>query len=221
MTQHEPAIWEHSLFREAIGSVGVLIGLLYLTDMGWQAIAPITMLTGGMLAHKIADERYDLPDGMNWIFYGVTVVAVGVFLITLDGASLGVVLVAVGCWFGLDGATKAKYEAPTTRHEYVSDLDGERAEMMLRMQTLSSVYHHLKEVDGPQTIEAVANGLDLTETRTEAALDYLETKGRVERVGTGYRANSSRWGKLSPVVRFTGWLPRRLVRPITRIGGTL
>lgn len=217
MAQRNPPLWENSHIREVVGIAGILAILLVFTGMTWQSITPIAILSVGMLGHDIADERYDLPEGTNWLVYGTTVVITGVFLVALGGIRVGGLLALVGCWFTFDGATTVRYEPHQTSHEYVSGLDNQQSEAMLRMQTLNSVYQRLKTTDEPQTTRELAADLDLTVSRTESALDFLGSKGRVEQVGNRHRAKPSRWGRLAPAIRFIHWIPQRILRPFSRI----
>lgn len=217
MAQRNPRLWENSHVREIIGTVGVIALLLIFTEMTWRTIIPLIVLFAGMVGHDIADERYDLPDGTNLLVYGTTVVIVGAYLAALGGMWLGGLLALVGCWFALDGATTVRYEPRQTTHEYVSGLDNQASEAMLQMQTLNSIYQRLRTTDEPQTPSALAADLDLTVSRTESALDFLVSKGRVKQVEDRYRAKPSRWGRLEPAVRLLRWLPRRVLRPFNRI----
>lgn len=217
MAQRNPRFWENSHVREVVGVVGIFAILLVFTGMTWQSITPIAILSIGMLGHDIADERYDLPEGANWLVYGTTVVITGVFLVALGGIWIGGLLALVGCWFAFDGATMVRYEPRHSFHEYVSDLDNQQSEAMLRMQTLNSVYQQLRTTDEPQTVTELADELDLTVSRTESALDFLVSKGRVKQVGSRYRAEPSRWGRLAPAVRFIRWLPQRVLQPFSRV----
>ncbi|EMA51284.1 MULTISPECIES: hypothetical protein [Halococcus] len=217
MAQRNPRLWENSHFREGVGTVAVLAVLLVFTEMTLQSIIPLVILVGGVVGHDIADGRYDLPDGTNLLVYGTTVVIAGAYLAVLGGMWVGGLLALVGCWFVFDGATTVRYEPHQTTHEYVSGLDDQANEVMLRMQTLNSVYQRLRTVGEPQTPAELAADLGLTESRTESALDFLVSKGRVEQTGRRYRANPSRWGRLEPAARFLRWLPRRILRPFSRI----
>ena len=217
MAKRNPRFWVNNHVREVVGTVGILAILLVFTGMTWQSITPIAILSAGMLGYDIADERNDLPTGANWLVYGTTVVITGVFLVALGGIWIGSLLALVGCWFAFDGATTIRYEPRRSSHEYVSDLDNQQREAMLRMQTLSSVYQQLRTADEPQTTTEIAADLDLTVSRTESALDFLVSKGRAEQLGSRYRAEPSRWGQLAPAVRFIRWLPQRFLRPFSRV----
>lgn len=217
MPQRNQHLWENSHFRMIVGTVGVLAILLVFTEMTWRTIIPMVVLLGGAVGHDIADERYDLPDGTNLLVYGTTVIITGAYVAFLGGMRIGGLLALVGCWFAFDGATTVRYEPHQTTHEYASDLDNQASEAMLRMQTLNIVYQQLKTADEPQTPSTLAADLDLTLSRTESALDFLVSKGRVKQVEGRYRAKPSRWGQLEPTIRFLRWLPRRILRPFGRV----
>lgn len=221
MAQRNPRLWKNSHFREVVGTVGILAILLLFTEMTLQALIPIIIVFGGMVVHDIAKERYDLPNGTNWLVYGMTIIVAGAYLAILGGIWLGGLLTLVGCWFAFDGATTIRYEPRETTHEYVLDLDNRTNEMMLRMQTLNSVYQRLRNARELQTAAELAADLDLTESRTESALDFLESKGYVEQVRNRYCAEPPRWGRATPAVRFFRWLPRRVLRPFRRVAITI
>ncbi|MFC6974834.1 hypothetical protein ACFQL1_09320 [Halomicroarcula sp. GCM10025709] len=65
----------------------------------------VTRCPRGKLAYSVADETYDLPNGTNWLVYGLGLVATGVFLTLNYTTWIGGVVVLVGLWFVLDGAT--------------------------------------------------------------------------------------------------------------------
>jgi len=74
----------------------------------------------------------------------------------------------------------------------------------------------LKNAPESQTAEEHATGVDLTESRVQSALGFLEDKGRIERVGNQYRVDPPLWRRMTPIVEFPVWLPRRIVRPFSR-----
>jgi len=217
MAQRNPRLWENSRFREVVGTVGVIAILLVFTEMTLRTVIPLVVLLGGVIGHDIADERYDLPKGTNWLVYGTTVIVAGAYLAVLGGLWVGGFLALIGCWFAFDGATTVRCESGQTTHKYVSDLDDNQGETMLRMQTLNSIYQQLKTTEEPQTSAEIATDIDLTVSRTESALDFLIIKGRAEQVGDQYRAEPSQWGRLAPVVRFLRWLPQRVLRPFRQV----
>lgn len=213
MTQRNTHLWESTQFREIVGAVGVLIILVVFTEMTLQTIIPLVIVIGGVTGHNIAEERYDLPNGTNWLVYGSTVIIAGAYFALLGGSWTGSLLVIAGCWFAFDGMTTVQYKPDETTHEYVSEINEKTNKVMLRMQTVNSVYHQLKNVREPQTTAELATDLDLTESRTESALDFLDSKGRVEQVENRYRAEPPQWGRLTPAVQFFSWLPKRILRP--------
>ena len=203
-------------------AVGMAIGLSVLAVLADSAvdIVPIAVLSVGMLSYSVADDRYDLPCGTGRIAYGVGVSAAGaVFWVAYSVAWLGGVLTAAGLWFVFDGSTAVVYGGTDTEHEYVSGIDEDSEEAMSRMMTLRKVYVAVKDASEPRTPEEIAEEDGISEERVESALGYLESKGRVVKVGDGYRIEPQRWGRLTPVVGFLGWLPRRVFRPFRRVVG--
>lgn len=220
MAHRVMSLWENSHLREFVASLGILTVFVVYTDMTLRTLVPLVVLLSGLVGYDIADEWYDLPDGTNWLVYGMTVVIVGAYLTVIGPAQwLGSLLALVGLWFVFDGVTTIRYEPPQTTHEYVADLDGESraGEAMLRMQTLNVVYQALRDADEPAAVSELATDVDLTESRVESALGFLESKGKVVRIDDRYRAEPPRWGRLTPVVSFLTWLPKRTLRPFRRI----
>lgn len=189
----------------------VLVGA---TEATVRSFAPLLGLFGGMLAYEVADDLYDLPDGTNWTVYGLGIGFAGVVFALTRLAWAGGLLVVTGAWFVVDGATKIRYGPVRTTHEFVSGLEGD---VVRRMQTVNTVYRTLRGSDDPLTVAALAERCDFAESRVGSALDYMEHRGQVTSTGAGYRAKQQRWGKATPVARLLGWLPRRVVRPVTRI----
>ena len=108
---------------------------------------------------------------------------VGVYwVLSYQTSWVGGLLALAGLWFVFDGVTTIRYEPSRTEHEYVSDLDDEMGEMMLRIQTLNVVYQALRDAPEPQTAAELATNVDLTESRVNNALEFLESKDRVEQV---------------------------------------
>ncbi|NUC73461.1 hypothetical protein HTZ84_14250 [Haloterrigena sp. SYSU A558-1] len=211
---------ESKPLRSIVGTVVVLAVFVGLSGMALREIAPVFVVFASTMVHEIADDIYDLPAGTNWLIYGTGLAAAGGCLAFLSSASLGAVMVLAGLWFVLDGAMTVRYGPARTRHEYVTDLEDDAGETMLRIQTMHVVSQALRDASGPRTVAALATEVDLTESRVESTLEYLAHKGRVERVGDRYRAIPPRWGRLTPVVRFLGWLPRRVGRPFRRLAAS-
>lgn len=200
--------------RTFVGAVGVFAALVVFTEYTIRSLAPVLILSAGMLTYSAMDEAYDLPGGTNWLVYGLGLVAVGVFLTLSYTAWIGGVVLLVGLWFVLDGAITIRYGSVQTPHEFVS---GAESEAMLRMQILHTVYRTLRESDQPHTPTELAEACDLTESRVRSALEYLERRGQVSRTDEEYRAVPQTWGRLTPVVRFGAWLPHRILRPIRQV----
>ncbi|ESS06664.1 MAG: hypothetical protein A07HB70_01385 [uncultured archaeon A07HB70] len=189
----------------------VLVGA---TEATVRSFAPILGLFGGMLAYEVADDLYDLPDGTNWTVYGLGIGFAGVVFALNHVVWAGGLLVVTGAWFVVDGATRIRYGSVQTVHEFVSGLEDDA---MLKMQVMNTVYRTLRGSDDPLTVAELAECCDLTESRVGSALDYMEHRGQVISTGAGYRAKPQRWGKATPVARALRWVPRRVVRPVTRV----
>lgn len=222
MDERITLLYENDNFRTIVGTVGILVLLVAFTEMTLQTAVPLFLIFGAMMAHDVVDELYDLPEGTNLFVYGASIIAVGIYWMAVFPLPwVGGLFALVGLWFVFDGVTTIRYESAQTgpEFEYVSDLDDETGagEMMLRMQTLNVVYQTLTDAPEPQTAPELATDVDLTESRVESALGYLESKGRVERVGNQYRAEPPLWGRATPIVDFLVWLPRRIVRPFRRV----
>ncbi|ELY62039.1 hypothetical protein [Natronococcus jeotgali] len=212
-------LYENDHFRTIVGTVGILVILVALTEMTLQTAVPLFLTFGSMMAHDVADEFYDLPEGTNWLVYGASIVAVGgywmvVFPLPWVGGLFGL----VGLWFVFDGVTTIRYGPSRTTSGYMSDLETEQwGETMLRMQTLNVIYQALKNADGPRTAPELATDLDLTESRVKRALEFLEHEGRIGHEKGHYHVDPPRWGRLTPIVQFVVWLPRRASRPFRRV----
>ncbi|WP_247004212.1 hypothetical protein [Halosolutus gelatinilyticus] len=213
------SLYENKPFRTVIGTIGVLAVFVSFTEMTLRTTVPLAVMLFAVLLHDAADEEYDLPDGTNLLVYGTSVFTAGAYLAIVNSPpQVGGLLALTGLWFVFDGATTMRYEPSREDHEYVSDLDDDDSgEILLRMQTLNVVYQGLRDASEPQTAAALAADLDLTESRVESALGFMETKGRVDRIENRYRAVPPRWGRLDPAVQALVWLPRRVIRPFRRL----
>ena len=202
----------------AAATVGFLVALVVLTDTTVRSVLPLAVLFVGTAFWNVVEAGVDTPEGSNWAVYGGLVAVTGSLLALVDGsAAVGVAVVVAGLWFVADGATTVLYAPATDRPAFLADIDDDSGEAMRRMGTLQSVYRRLEASDDPVTPAALAADLELTEQRAADALSYLETQNRVEQTGRGYRARPPRWGRFDPVVRVAVWLPRRLLRPVTRL----
>lgn len=215
MSQRSAVLSGDGTVRELfLAAVGFAV-LIWLTDFSLRAAVPLVVLFGSVALHDLLDERYALPDGTKWIAYGASVAAVGTYIAVRGAVELGVVAAVVGGWFVLDGAATVRSGAGSEPHEYAAALNGTNSgEAMLRIQTLGSIHEELREHDDPRTVSEIADTLGLATERAGSALDYLETRGQVERVDDQrYQAVEPRWGTLQPFVSAARWLPRRLLRP--------
>ena len=213
------SLYKNKNLRTIVGTLGVLIAMVVFTEMTLRTTVPIAVMLFAVMGHDVVDETYDLPEGTKGVAYGVSVVVVGVYFAVAGLAPwVGSLMALAGLWFVFDGATTIRYEPSLAAHEYVADIDNaDMGEAMLRMQTLNVVYQGLEDAPAPKTATELAADLDLTESRVERALGFLYTKGRVEQMGNQYRAEPPQWGRVTPVVQFFSWLPRRIVRPFRRV----
>ncbi len=219
MAHRLASLHEDKFLRVIVATVVVLGGFVTFTEMTLRSIVPILVIFVAVEAHNVVDEMYALPAGSNGLAYGASVFIAGVYVAAIHPPNswIGGLLALVGLWFVFDGVTIIKDEPSRTEHEYVSDLDDEMGEVMHRMQTLNVVYQALRDTSEPKTATELATDLDLTESRVGSALGFLQSKGRIEQVGNQYRAEPPRWGRVTPVVQFLVWLPRRVSRPFRRV----
>ena len=161
-----PPVTDNTL-RTFVGAVGVFAALVTFTEHTVQSLAPVLILSAGMLTYSAMDEAYDLPNGTNWLVYGLGLVAVGVFLTLSYTAWIGGVALLAGFWFILDGAVTIRYGSARTPHEFVS---GAESEAMLRMQILHTVHRTLHESDQPHTPTELDGACNLTESRVRSAV---------------------------------------------------
>lgn len=219
MVSRFAALSRNEHLRTVVGTVLAIAVLVILTDATFRTIVPFGLLMLGLFVNEVIDDRFDPPRGTNWLIYGVSVVFAGVALaIIVDRSWFALVLVVPGLWFVLDGATTMVYEPERPRHEFLADVDEESSsEVMFRMQTLNRLYQGLRDESEPKTAAELADEVGIKESRVESALEYLVSKGKVERSGDRYEAIPPRWGRLTPVVSFLVWVPRRLVRPFRRL----
>lgn len=224
MAQRNRRLWENEGFRGLVLTALVLVALVWLFDFSARSAALMGVIVGSTGVHELLDERYGLPEGSKWVFYGIAVAVAGVVVGLGVGALapwVGGALASVGAWFVLDGVATIRVGGGEGPHDYAADLDdASNSEAMLRMQVLGSVHEELRERGEPRTAEEVADALALGESRAASALDFLESRGQVEHVdGDRYRATEQRWGRLQPVASFLHWLPRRVVRPFRLLLG--
>lgn len=205
---------ESDTLRTVVGTVVLFAALVAFTEATIRSFAPVLLPSASMLIYEIADDVYDLPDGTSWTVYGLGLVAAGAALVFSYTVWLGVTVFSIGGWFVLDGATTIRYGPARTPHEFVS---GPEDEAMLRMQIMNKAHQNLRNTTEPQTVEELAESCDLTESRVESALNYMEQRSQVSHTEEGYRAKPQRWGRATPVARFLFWLPRRTFRPFKRM----
>lgn len=205
---------ENDTVRTAVGAAGVFAGLVTFTGATVQSLAPVVILSAGMLAYSAADEAYALPNGTNGIAYGVGLIVAGVFLVATDTAWIGGGVVVTGCWFVFDGAMTTRYGRAQTPHNFVS---GPESEALLRMQILNTVHQTLRNNAEPQTVNDIVEACEFSEPRVRSALEYLSRRDQVERIDAGYQLGPQKWGQLTPAARFISWVPRRVLRPFQQI----
>jgi hypothetical protein len=214
MAQKEGLIHNQS-FRVAIG-VAVGLAVMALSADSVTDVVPIAVLAVGVVSYRFLEDLYCLPTGTERIFYGAASVSLaggGLVVTAYSAVWVGVGLGIVGAWFVFDGATAVLYGQESTEHEYVSETGEDSEEVMSRMRSLRKVYVAVKDAPEPRTFEEIAENHRFDEQRTESALEYLDSRGRVSEEGGRYRAEPQRWGKVTPVVEFFTWLPKRVFRP--------
>lgn len=206
--------------RDTLQTVGGTLLLFVLvirfTDATARSFAPLLGLFGGILIYEVAEDLYDLPDGTNWMFYGLGLSFAGVYLLLNYAAWTGV-LVAAGAWFIIDGATQARYGTLNSKHEYIT---GPENQAIPKMWAINNIHRTLQDTEQPLTPEQIADSCSLTETRARTALNYLKHRGQVTRSEQGYRAKPQKWGKATPAVQLLKWIPRRILRPMKRMRRT-
>jgi len=57
--------------RTFVGAVCVFTALVVFTENTIRSLAPVLILSAGMLAYSVVDETYGLPNGMNCLVYGI------------------------------------------------------------------------------------------------------------------------------------------------------
>jgi len=57
--------------RTFVGAAGVFTTLVVFTEHTIRSLAPVLILSAGMLAYSGVNETYDLPNGTNWLVYGI------------------------------------------------------------------------------------------------------------------------------------------------------
>lgn len=219
MVSSVSALARNEHVRTVVGTVVVMAVLVVLTDATIRTLVPLGVILLGLFANEVADDVFDLPNGSNWLVYGLSVALAGMSLgILYERWWFALVLVVPGLWFVLDGATTMRYEPEGEHHEFLDDIDEESSsEAMFRMQTLNRIYQALRDAGETRTATELADDVGIQPSRVESALGYLESKGQVERSGDRYEAVPPRWGRLTPVVSFLVWVPKRLVKPFRRL----
>ncbi|WP_135303970.1 hypothetical protein [Haloarcula amylovorans] len=218
---------ENEHVRSLLGVVALAGILVALSDADPTTLVPMLALLGGVTAINAATDVFVLPEETPRLGYGVLVLLLGLAFPVFGtdpgqtrlGYALGGLIATCGAWLVFDAYTAMRFEESSDRHEFVSGGDDDSAEVMFRLQTLNVVNQALQDAEMPQSPADLAAEIDLTATRVEPALSYLETKGPAERTPDGYRATPPRWGRLHPIVAFGRWLPRRLFAPLRRLSG--
>lgn len=210
------ALSESESVRTAVGAVVALAGMVALTPVTVRSVAPVLVVVVTFVALGAVKEHTELSAGTDRAALGAGTVLAAVAFVAPESTAAGIGLAAAGLWVLVDGLTLGRYGPVEERHEYVTGAGDDGTEVLLRMQTLSAVTDAVR-VDDPRTAAAIADDLDLTESRVLGALDYLADRGQVERTGDGrYRAVPSPWGALTPAVRLGRSVLRRLLRPARR-----
>ncbi|WP_152423340.1 hypothetical protein [Haloterrigena salina] len=207
--------WKNKVLQGIIALSGMVLFTSNFTYMNTIEILSIATVLIGVILIDFVGYISDISRGTKRVIFGITLIAVMMIFILSNLGLIGGIFGVVGLWFLLDGITIHQYGTSTAVDSYVAT--AEREEAMLRLQLLNRVYQHLRKSPEPQSITTLASELDLTESRVQAALNYLESKNQIEKINDQYRAIPPKWGMVTPVVLFGLWIVKSIISPFRRI----
>lgn len=217
MSIRRNSLVQHPIVR-GVGALGGSLAIIFVIgDIPQRTAVPVTILFAGIIAHSVADERWNLPRGSTNCAFGVLALLAGAYWLVVRGSTTSALAVTVaGSWFVFDGVTIVRHGRNGASDGSTGEAPNGHGEAILRLQTRTQAKRTLETAPEPRTAVALAAELDLTESRVRDALEYLQEAGYVESVEDGYRASPSRWGRLDPIARVVVWVPKRIVRPFRR-----
>lgn len=207
-------LWGQTDPKFLFGLFALLAAFALSTESTMQGVVPLAIMVGGVLGYDVVMELAEFPNGSKQLVYGTAVLIAGGTIAFFGSSWFGGLFAIFGCWIALDGMTILRYEQRTVPPECFGKMDTKTVKIRLRMETVNRVLHHLRNATEPQTPAEVSVALDLTESRTKAALDCLLTNGRIEHVDSRVQAEPPRWERLDAAVQSLRWLPRRLLQPL-------
>ncbi|WP_255681598.1 hypothetical protein [Natrinema sp. SYSU A 869] len=154
--------------------------------MTLRTSVPVIFIFGAMVAHDVVDESHNLPEGTNWLVYGVSLFAVGAYWVIIAPLPwVGSFLALAGLWFVFDSVTAIRYGPSQTTHEYISGLEEDQmGETMLRMQTLNVVYQGLRDALSRRQSQSLLLILTSLNHALKVPLDFWKAKAVLSRRGT-------------------------------------
>ncbi|MFB6107632.1 MAG: hypothetical protein ABEJ82_02175 [Haloplanus sp.] len=216
MAELRAALREQKFPRHLVLGALLFVGFAVATGHSLWTFAPAFGIAVAWELFDVVADVYAFPDGSKPAVIGVVLAGISTWWLVARRESLWLpaVALAFGLWLAADGY-KTYRDGPVKRSTgpYFEDIDGQTGEAMYRMQLVGKVARAVREQ--PRPAEELAADLGLTEAHVEEILETLEVRGTVSRSDGVYRANESRFGKTTAVVRFLRWLSRRLLRPLT------
>jgi hypothetical protein len=203
--------------RRAGGLLILVFILLYIDGMELSEVFPIMTILAAGAVYRSLNHEYSVSQGYKSLILGSGFIIAGSYMFIIQMSWVGVLTVSVGVWFIFDGIVAIQYDTRERTNYLSSGNKNGIDETMLRIYTASAVYNDLSDAKEPQAATDIATSLDLTESRVNMALLFLENKGHIEKVDDGYRPIVGRWGVMTPIVRFAVWLPKRIARPFIQI----